>query len=864
MSSQQPKKICPNCGKVLTLRNGKRGQFYGCSGFPICRFTKNYNPDEAADAEKSAKFVPSKYQQTVFDFIKTGTGNAFVEAVAGSGKTTTIVQALKFTTGRVAFFAFNKSIANELSKKAPFHVQVSTLHSHGFGIINKAFPQKPLVDQYKKDGIAQELLPDVEGKIDNKYARSILVNLAAMCQNTLTDEDDRDAIISLIEHFGVETNGCEELVISSLPEMIKRCAERTSVVDFDDMIWMPVRLNLPTVKYDWMFIDECLPGYMPVLLADGTSLPIKEIVEKKLDVSVLAYDEKSGEQKPCKITNWHTIPNKKSLVRVKVRRDVPVSQSERCRKTNFVICTIDHKVWTTEGWIEAGKLKPGMKVQVETSATKVQKGKIASVGRSVVAREVSKRNDAGVTDISQVKSIISPAVRGGNGRALTVPQQLLLDALGDGWVAEYAAKTKPAGGKAAGYPWAYKIDVANVEHMIAIEVDGSSHNKVKDAKKDNCLEQLGWTVYRFENMYTVNNLDDIVAIINEDIDCPVMATIESVDPTITKEYFVYDITVEDCHNFYANGILVHNCQDLNKAQMVLVEQSLAENGRIVAVGDKNQSLYGFRGADVDAVDNFITRFDACSLPLSISYRCPVSHVKLARQLVPQMEYANTAIEGEIVYAMPQHKATDEMKSGDMVLCRVNAPLVKICYSLIRSGKKAVIRGRDIGKGLMQLIDKMKAANIPELCQKLETYRRNELEKLYKKQSRETQITALNDRVDTLLELTDGIYDMSQLRARIETIFSDKEEGIVCSSVHRSKGLEASSIYIIKPELMPFPKAKKDWEVKQEKCCMVVAITRSKNRLVFIDGYPTLTINDVEQQVADLLETEYVLTQDDTF
>jgi ssDNA-binding Zn-finger/Zn-ribbon topoisomerase 1 len=34
--------ICPRCGKPLVLRNGKNGQFYGCSGYPDCRFTKNF------------------------------------------------------------------------------------------------------------------------------------------------------------------------------------------------------------------------------------------------------------------------------------------------------------------------------------------------------------------------------------------------------------------------------------------------------------------------------------------------------------------------------------------------------------------------------------------------------------------------------------------------------------------------------------------------------------------------------------------------------------------------------------------------------------------------------------------------------
>lgn len=39
--SGKQEEICPVCGCVLVLRKGKFGQFYGCSGFPNCRFTRN-------------------------------------------------------------------------------------------------------------------------------------------------------------------------------------------------------------------------------------------------------------------------------------------------------------------------------------------------------------------------------------------------------------------------------------------------------------------------------------------------------------------------------------------------------------------------------------------------------------------------------------------------------------------------------------------------------------------------------------------------------------------------------------------------------------------------------------------------------
>jgi very-short-patch-repair endonuclease len=91
-----------------------------------------------------------------------------------------------------------------------------------------------------------------------------------------------------------------------------------------------------------------------------------------------------------------------------------------------------------------------------------------------------------------------PSVRGGNGRGMTKEQSLLMGALCGRWKAEYALSL---GQRTAGYPTHYKIDLANVERRLAIEVDGHSHHARKDLdlKKDRKLSDLGWTVLRFWN-----------------------------------------------------------------------------------------------------------------------------------------------------------------------------------------------------------------------------------------------------------------------------------------------------------------------------------------------------------------------------
>lgn len=110
-----------------------------------------------------------------------------------------------------------------------------------------------------------------------------------------------------------------------------------------------------------------------------------------------------------------------------------------------------------------------------------------------------------------------PSIRGGNGKPLPEPQRRLLEALGSEWVAEHAVGTG-RGSRALGLPSHYKIDIANLRLMIAIEVDGSSHSAIArqeaDHRKDVFLRSLGWTVVRFSNALVMSDLEACVGIVS--------------------------------------------------------------------------------------------------------------------------------------------------------------------------------------------------------------------------------------------------------------------------------------------------------------------------------------------------------------
>lgn len=285
-----------------------------------------------------------------------------------------------------------------------------------------------------------------------------------------------------------------------------------------------------------------------------------------------------------------------------------------------------------------------------------------------------------------------------------------------------------------------------------------------------------------------------------------------------------------CQKF--DWLFVDETQDLNNCQIELVLRSVKETGHVIAVGDRHQSLYGFRGADTEAIPNVIKALNADTLPLSITYRCPKSHVRLAQQFVPTIEPAPWAGEGKIsnVY---ENDALRMMSDGDLVLCRCNAPLVRPAFALIRQGRKAVILGRDIGKGLKVLIEKMKAGDdIHEMLAKLADYRSREVSKLMVAK-KTANIQSLEDKVDTIVALADGCESVSDVMYKIDRVFSDDARGVVFSSVHRAKGLEAERVFILRRDLMPHPRATQPWEQEQERNIQYVAFTRSKSELIFV-------------------------------
>lgn len=282
-------------------------------------------------------------------------------------------------------------------------------------------------------------------------------------------------------------------------------------------------------------------------------------------------------------------------------------------------------------------------------------------------------------------------------------------------------------------------------------------------------------------------------------------------------------------------VFIDEAQDTNPVRRALAKLALKIGGRLVAVGDPCQAIYGFTGASRDAIDLIKSEFNARELPLTVCYRCARSVVALAQTVVPHLEAYENAAEGQ-VSDLKLAQALPHLGAHDAVLCRQTAPLIKLAYTLIGQGVACRVMGRDIGAGLVALVKRAKARGLDQLEKKLEAYRERETAKFTAK-GQEQKAEALNDRVESIFTVIRSLNEdrrtVPALLAALEGLFSDANGCLTLSTVHKAKGKEWNTVAILEPELMPSKWARQDWQHQQEQNLMYVAYTRAKEHLIFI-------------------------------
>ena len=335
-------------------------------------------------------------------------------------------------------------------------------------------------------------------------------------------------------------------------------------------------------------------------------------------------------------------------------------------------------------------------------------------------------------------------------------------------------------------------------------------------------------------------------------------------------------------------IIVDEYQDINPAQHKLLRLLAGDDAKICAVGDSDQAIYAFRGADVENFLNFKKDFkDAKTISLTHNYRSTgmilnasnsmIKHnaKRIDKELHPVKEGGThiTVIsvpdersEGELIvdeieakiggtshYKLMNSKNRKDFQDSSYgfsdfaVVFRTNAQVKAIEETFTASGiPYQVIGGRYTmkRKGMADIILRLKGlADTMDNPAPLKNISIDEFLKMafeeLKVKGNDNSFELLNSfamlckNTDTTRTVIDFLNELSLLTPADD--FDPRAEAVTLMTLHMAKGLEFMVVFIagIEDGLIPYTITKESSDIEEERRLFYVGMTRAKEELFFI-------------------------------
>jgi superfamily I DNA/RNA helicase len=216
-------------------------------------------------------WVPSPQQAAFQHEAWNGTSSLVLIAVAGAGKTTTIIKTVERMRGSSIILSFNKKIAEEIKGKLQQagidwkKAEAATVHSIGFRNYRKAFPKVRTVKE-KVANITEGWIESGKIGSDLAFHASVVCHLVSLAKQSgvgiqgYGHIDDTSIWEDIVEHFDLfdseELAKKADALIDLSIEVLKASNSEPEIIDFDDMIYLPLIYQIRFFQYDNVWIDE--------------------------------------------------------------------------------------------------------------------------------------------------------------------------------------------------------------------------------------------------------------------------------------------------------------------------------------------------------------------------------------------------------------------------------------------------------------------------------------------------------------------------------------------------------------------------------------------------------------------------------
>jgi DNA helicase-2/ATP-dependent DNA helicase PcrA len=307
-------------------------------------------------------------------------------------------------------------------------------------------------------------------------------------------------------------------------------------------------------------------------------------------------------------------------------------------------------------------------------------------------------------------------------------------------------------------------------------------------------------------------------------------------------------------------LFIDECQDLSKSQFAIAAKYGASDGRILAVGDPKQSIYGFTGADVDSFGRVRRYTKASQLPLTTCFRCPQLVINLAKEIRTDITGSKTD-PGKVI-DIPLEKVLESCRADDLIISRTKAPILPLVFSFIDQERKVEIHKDEVIDFLYELRKIFLREELTtffyatgfnfeifksRIKDRWDNKIHAEARKIMNSTERDIYIRNEKNHISQTLDF----FHKKQIQwaARCKTIedilkvikeyISSKEDSVKISTIHRAKGLEADRVFVLNYDRLPEIKDRQNaWEMEQEINLKYVAITRAKRELYRVQDVKT--------------------------
>lgn len=265
----------------------------------------------------------SKYQTAIFDDIRERAGSLNVNAVAGSGKTTTLIEcAHQHPLGTGKVLAFNRIIAQELARRLPERFDAQTFNAAGFREIRQRV-RDVRVDGRKLFFIMRDddRFAHTQGtdKYELRQSLRSLVDLMKANAFGIGGDFDHDMLATLVDNKELDTTPLTlNDFIDTATDLFEASVQELSLIDFSDQLYLPI-------YRDWRF-DQ-----WPVVFADEAQdlSPIQHLMLLRMTDTIVAFGDPHQAIYAFRGADTNSMNN---LAVASGAPELPLSLSYRCPK----------------------------------------------------------------------------------------------------------------------------------------------------------------------------------------------------------------------------------------------------------------------------------------------------------------------------------------------------------------------------------------------------------------------------------------------------------------------------------------------------------------------------------------------------